>query len=129
MSDYPYFYKNTIHHINDYTINHQSYKKPYDSEEINKTCQDINYYKIIERKKYVRHLNEWLNRDLTNDKSVDNEIYENDNDICNNEKIKDFCKSFFNKLLVNIQRKGFEIDDENQFKEDFIHYIYRLSKI
>lgn len=117
MSDYPYFYKNTIPYINGSSINHLSYKKPYDSEEINKTSQDINYYKIIERKKYVRHLNEWLNRDLTNDKSLDN------------AKIKDFCKSFFNKLLNNIQRKGFEIDDENQFKEDFIHYIYRLSKV
>lgn len=129
MSDYSYFYKNTIPYINGSSINHLSYKTPYDSEEMNKTSQDINYYKIIERKKYVRHLNEWLNRDLTNDKSVDNEIYENDINMCNNEKIKDFCKSFFNNLLNNIQRKGFEIDDENQFKEDLIHYIYRLSKV
>jgi hypothetical protein len=41
--------------------------------------------------------------------------------------VKDVCKTIYDDILNVIQEAGFEINDINQFKEDFIHYMYILS--
>lgn len=120
-----YFYKKSsvIPYLNETNTKHKTYKEPYHKDELNNTEQNINHYKVIERKKYVRHVNEWLNKPLEDYKGI---IYNDDN---SNVMVKDVCQTFFQELLDIIKEGNFQINDENQFKEDFIHYVYTLSRV
>ena len=44
-------------------------------------------------------------------------------------RVKDVCFSMYKSLRKAIDKSGFELYDENQFKEDFLYFVYRLSKI
>ena len=60
--------------------------------------------------------------------------YEGDEDESEDEyvpavRVKDVCYSMYKDLRKAIDKAGFELYDENQFKEDFLYFVYRLSKI
>jgi hypothetical protein len=74
--------------------------------------------------------------DITND--ID-DMYEEEDDITNDMyddfpddsyiKVSEVCLTMYKEILNEIIKSGFEIEDINQFKEDFIHYMYKLSNI
>lgn len=38
-------------------------------------------------------------------------------------------QSYFKEVNKMLQENGYTIEDENQFKEDFVYFIYRLSSV
>tara|TARA_Y100000780_G_scaffold220301_1_gene227531 strand:+ start:2528 stop:2875 length:348 start_codon:yes stop_codon:yes gene_type:complete len=88
---------------------------PYYSEDYD---DNMLYYKT-QRSKYVRDINRWLSKPL----------YENDNH--NDVTITNagVIKKMFNDINDAIEKNGFIIHDNKQFKEDFIHFMYTLSKL
>lgn len=55
------------------------------------------------------------------------EDYDVEKNKCKTDNIEIVCKNIFDELCECITRNGFEIYNYNQFKEDFIHYMYTLS--
>jgi hypothetical protein len=76
----------------------------------------------INRKYFKQELNDWLNS-----KSINaNGILRENNEIVYN---KDICKTIFNELLREVYNNQYKIEDINQFKEDFIYFMYNISKV
>lgn len=121
MESYFTSYKLPIHiiHYND-RKKHLSYCSP--------AYEDDDIWTKINRKKYVSNVNKWLNYDY-----IDIDIfYDKQENIQHTNEykqplVKDVCKKMYDDVLNVIQDAGFEINDINQFKEDFIHYMYILS--
>ena len=83
---------------------------------------DSLFHKMI-RRKYSREVNEWLKYPFINSENSYEEIFENEKLVIN----RDVCITIYKDLLQAIYSSGYEIDDINQFKEDFIYYMYILS--
>jgi hypothetical protein len=75
-------------------------------------------------------LDEMYNYDTTDYRLLYNKYFK-DNSKDNNKYItnRDICSSFFYELEQVINSKGYIINDINQFKEDIIYFIYRLSSL
>jgi len=80
--------------------------------------KDDTLYHKIQRSRYVRHVNEWLSKPFYNNSLSDEPITNGT-----------MAKRFFDELNDSIQSSGFMINDNKQFKEDFIHIMYTLSKL
>jgi hypothetical protein len=85
------------------------------------------HYLYGEENEDLKYTDDWSN-DLVPDNYHD---CEPDDDCEPDEelpKVKDICKTMYDELLYAINNAGFQINDLNQFKEDFIHYMYTLSE-
>lgn len=111
------------------------YEEPYADDPI--------YYKT-QRSNYINNVNEWLDEPLDSQKEYDkrynlvtrdeyskNIVHESFQKTGINDSIKNktVVKEMFDKMNIIIQQSGFEINDNKQFKEDFIHFMYTLSKL
>jgi len=77
-------------------------------------------YTMSQRSKYVRNVNEWLEKPTNTFADQDDpNLYQNAH----------YVKSMFDELLNIIDSSNMKIYDHKQFKEDFIHYIYTLSSL
>lgn len=114
--------------------------EPYDQHQpyVSQAYEDDHFLSKTQRRVYIDAVNKWLDTPLysvgydSNDNGVFN-TYEDDVD-CEDEDdednevlVKSVCCKIYNELMTTIKDNGFLIYDENQFKEDFIHYMYSLS--
>lgn len=121
-------YVNTVNKWLNYDLIDRNFCNEYDEYRDNDYGDNNNY-------------NEFWNEKENNTLSDDNDNYEivslqdkyadidthNDIEQKCEIKVKHVCKTIFNEILEAIKDSGFEINDLNQFKEDFIHYMYILS--
>ena len=89
-------------------------------------------YLYGEENEALKYTDTWSN-DLVpdNNYTIDNDRHRNYDDSEEDEEvpqIKDICMTMYEELLYAINNSGFQINDLNQFKEDFIHYMYTLSE-
>lgn len=111
------------------------YEEPYTDDSI--------YYKA-QRRNYIENVNSWLDEPLdsqteydkkynlvTKDEYSKNIIYETNQKTNINDTVrhKTVVKQMFDRMNTIIQQSGFEINDNKQFKEDFIHFMYTQSKL
>lgn len=129
-----YFYKYKTHNgddidgLNTLSGNHKKY--------ISDKYLEDHILSRIERTKYVDHVNTWLNSPLCDDNGNEYNINEYD-DVQRQETgevrhaltNQSIAKCMYDDVVNIINSSGFEIDDNKQFKEDFIHFIYTLSDI
>lgn len=111
------------------------------------TIQDVNYSSNIQhlpyvsipytdstlhhkhtRMNYIQHVNGWLKSYAVPASSC---MYSQYSFMEQNGtmKINTILETMFEDLLNILIQKGYKILDVNQFKEDFIHYVYTLSDI
>lgn len=64
-----------------------------------------------------------FNNDDDNKEELDSDEFDDTESITNQY----VCKKIFDEIYECITTNGYEIDNYNQFKEDFIHYMYILS--
>ena len=105
------FYNNHYNNNYDYDYNYD-YEYDNDTNFTQKELDDLYYY---DDTNYSKLLN----------KNNDNKDFFDDNYIYN----RDICKTIFYDLENIITSNGYIITDINQFKEDLIYFIYRLSKL
>lgn len=96
----PLYYHKSYNDLYKYTINNESIDN---SEDINNEL--ITYDKSFDK------------MNLTNVLTIDE----------NELTIRDQCKAIYEQLYDVITSNGYFINDINQFKEDIIYFIYRLS--
>lgn len=129
-------YGDEIDGLTTLSIKHKPYyEEPYSDDPI--------YYKA-QRRNYIENVNEWLDEPLdrqteydkrynlvTKDEYCKNIIYETNQKTIINDAVKHkrIIKQMFDRMNTIIQQSGFEINDNKQFKEDFIHFMYTLSKL
>lgn len=82
----------------------------------------------VRRSRYCEKIDEWLNYPFVDSEYWSKleeypERYEEEE-----LRVKDICYTMYNDLVYTIKESGFQIHDEKQFKEDFIHYMYILSE-
>ncbi len=82
----------------------------------------------VRRSRYCEEINEWLNYPFIDseyyDRIEEEPEYNEDEEL----RIKNICFAMYNELVEVIKQSGFQIHDDKQFKEDFIHYMYILSE-
>jgi len=98
---------------------------------------DHPFYKAL-RTNYVRKMNNWLNSSYEEYEEEYEEEYDEEYEEGYEEEYeeesnlllkKDVCQQFHDKLISLLDKKGYTITNSNQFKEDIIYYLYRLSRI
>ena len=77
----------------------------------------------LRRNEFSREINNWLEYPFINNENSYEYRFDNDELTIN----RDICISIYKQLINTIYSSGYEIDDINQFKEDFIYYMYILS--
>lgn len=77
----------------------------------------------LRRNEFSREINSWLEYPFINNENSYEYRFDNDELTIN----RDICISIYKQLINTIYSSGYEIDDINQFKEDFIYYMYILS--
>ena len=81
----------------------------------------------VRRSRYCEEIDEWLNYPFVDsgywNRTEESEYNENEELL-----VKDICYNMYDDLVCAIKESGFQIHDEKQFKEDFIHYMYILSE-
>lgn len=80
------------------------------------------------RTNYIQHVNGWLNSFVIPSSTCMYSQYtfiEKNNSV----KISTILETMFEDILHILIKNGYKILDINQFKEDFIHYVYSLSDI
>jgi hypothetical protein len=93
--------------------------------------EDPLYFKSL-RSTYVNKINNWLDKtdkDYNRTRRIDERNLELIDKTDFEIKHVTIIKKMFDELNSIISRSGFEIDDNKQFKEDFIHLIYTVSKL
>jgi len=83
-------------------------------------------YSIGKRSVYKRRVNEWLNKP-TNMYIEDQ--FEFQDKLSSVLKQAHYVKKMLDELSTIIEDADLQVYDYKQFKEDFIHYIYTLSKL
>lgn len=96
--------------------------KPY-LEYVKKAYMDDDILHRIRRRQYSREVNDWLSYPFINNENAYETKFEDDKLIAN----RDVCIKIYRDLIDAIYSSGYELDDINQFKEDFIYYMYILS--
>lgn len=126
----PYFYVNELSFIN-------SSKCCDHLEYVDQIFEDDDIMVYERRLTYTKKINRWLNMPLITDAS---RYYDTLEDDFNFSEIDGYNYAMFtkNKVLVEdiynsiksiLKRSELQLSDENQFKEDFIYFMYKLSDI
>lgn len=94
-----------------------------------------NIYGFSKRKEYLKHVNDWLDQPDLYYLSRLQEKRKNEGfntDDINEDNIihhSTVLFSMYKEILDVIEKHNCEIYNTKQFKEDFIHYIYTVSKL
>ena len=89
-----------------------------------------------ERCKYTKHINKWLNSSIISDISRYSHLLDETYSYCeSNEtyntaihtKISSYISDMYDNIKQVLKDCDLELSDENQFKEDFIYFMYKLS--
>ena len=74
------------------------------------------------RRRYIDHMVEWLNEDVEENESP---LYRKRTRV----KRKHIVFSFIDDIINTLHSNEFDIEDMDQFKEDIVYYIYRLTSL
>lgn len=85
----------------------------------NKNFKLKKFYLKRNRMDFEEKIHTWLQTSNYDVNDVNNKL--------NNIQNVTIIRSIYNEIKNYIHLKGYEINDENQFKEDFIYYMYILS--
>lgn len=94
-----------------------------EERELERQENDLYYNEVNEHLQYEPE-NDW------DDMVQDDNRHKNYDDSEEEEelKVKNICLTMYNDIVRAVNQSGFQINDLNQFKEDFIHYMYTLSE-
>ena len=91
---------------------------------ISRVTSDSGPYNVGKRKAYKDHVSRWYKKVL-----VDNSLMSESNNKDHITTIGYAIESMFDDIVHVIYDNGFRINNTNLFKEDLIHFIYRLSRV
>ena len=91
---------------------------------ISHVTQDSGPYIVGKRKAYKDHVSRWYKKVL-----VDSNLMIESDEKDSVTTIRYAIESIFDDIIYVIYDNGFRINNTNLFKEDLIHFIYRLSRV
>ncbi len=93
--------------------------------------KDYNTYQHLDENYDWDNNYEYDNDEYDNDEYNEKRYYDEENYNNYEEYVKnaDICEKLHDTIINEIDNANYTIYDLNQFKEDFIHYMYRLSDI
>lgn len=127
----PYFYENEMSLINSsYSLDHLDY--------IEQSFEDDDDLQKERRIRYTTLVNFWLNASSISDVTRYFHLFDKDTYTEINNKTfentiltrnKEYVERFYNDIKSILKECDLNLSDENQFKEDFIYFMYKLSDI
>jgi hypothetical protein len=105
-----------MYYVDSDNENNENYDDFYNNTSLTQVVKEYNTYEHLD-----------INYDWNDE--YDEQYYNEDNDYEDCVKNADICEKLHDTIINELDNANYTIYDLNQFKEDFIHYMYRLSDI